>query len=90
MLRAHSCSEHRKLVDKKTVNIRCPVPCCDVQYVFIELSKVTKQAFKIFSWNYARFFQDICQNEWGDTYKIRKITQNVYSPVLGRRDIILF
>ena len=36
------------------------------------------------------FFQDICQNEWGDTYKIRKITQNMYSPVPGRRDIILF
>ena len=66
------------------------IPCSDVQYVFIELSKVTKQAFKIFSWNYARFFQGICQNEWGDTYKIRKITQNMYSPVPGRRDIILF
>ena len=41
---------------------------------FFKLSKGTKQAFKIFSRNFVCFFQGICQNEWGDTYKIRKIT----------------
>ena len=81
MLQAHSCSEHRNLVHKKTVNSPCPVPCCDIQYVFIELSTGTKQASKNLSCNYTRFFQGICQNEWGDTYKLCKITQNMYCPV---------
>ena len=44
---------------KKTVNSPCPVPCCDIQYVFIGNSKGTEQAFKFFFRNYVCFLQGI-------------------------------
>ena len=70
-------------LQNKTLNRPCPVPCCDIEHIFIDLSKGTQQAFKNFISKFVHYTDGISQNEWAIILnKIHKITLNMYYPVL--------